>query len=138
MKKNSWLKYSIAAFFFWGFWAFFSKINADINGAIAGMILETIGIAIIGIFVLFFMKFRLKYNHTGAAFAALSGIASVVGVLTFLYALNIGNSLLIVPLTALYPGVTVILSKFFLKEKIHRKQMIGIVLALAASVLLGI
>ncbi len=88
--------------------------------------------------MLFLIKFSLEYNRTGAFFAVLSGIASIGGVLTYLYALEMGNSLIVIPLAALYPGVTVILSKIFLQEKISKRQSLGIVLAIAASVLLGI
>jgi drug/metabolite transporter (DMT)-like permease len=41
-------------------------------------------------------------------------------------------------LTALYPLGTIILARIFLKEKIARSQMFGIVLALGASAVLAI
>jgi drug/metabolite transporter (DMT)-like permease len=41
-------------------------------------------------------------------------------------------------LTALYPLGTIILARIFLKEKIARSQMFGIVLALGASAILAI
>jgi drug/metabolite transporter (DMT)-like permease len=41
-------------------------------------------------------------------------------------------------LTALYPLGTIILARIFLKERIARSQMLGIILALGASAVLAI
>jgi uncharacterized membrane protein len=43
-----------------------------------------------------------------------------------------------VPLTALYPLITVALSVLFLKEELTGVKIVGIVLALVASILLSL
>src|SRR5688572_4548538 len=48
------------------------------------------------------------------------------------WVLNSGKASTVVPLTALYPLVTVLLAVAFLKEKVNRVQVGGIFLALVA------
>jgi len=137
MRKNNWLTYAVATLMLWGLWAFLSKINANLNGAVNGLMYEIIGSVIIGILTLFFLKFKIAYNQKGSLFSALSGLFAMGGMLTFLYSLKLGNSVVVIPMTALYPGITVILCRIFLKEKISMKQFIGVLFALIASFLLG-
>jgi bacterial/archaeal transporter family protein len=66
-----------------------------------------------------------------------SGIAMAVALLLFLKALARGPALVVVPLTALYPAVTVILSWIFLKEALTLRHLMGLGLALAAVWLLS-
>jgi len=56
----------------------------------------------------------------------------------FLLASRIGSLSVVSVLTALYPLGTIILARIFLKEKIATTQMIGILIALAASAVLAL
>jgi len=56
----------------------------------------------------------------------------------FLLASRIGSLSVVSVLTALYPLGTIILARIFLKEKIAKTQMIGILIALAASAVLAL
>ena len=56
----------------------------------------------------------------------------------FTLASRIGSLSVVAVLTALYPLGTIILARLFLKEKIARTQLAGILLALAASALLAV
>jgi transporter family protein len=58
--------------------------------------------------------------------------------LTFFAALDQGKASTVVTLSALYPVVTILLSIAFLHEKLTMRQVVGIVFALAASVLLAV
>ncbi len=53
-------------------------------------------------------------------------------------ALEGGKASVVIPLTALYPAVTVAMAAVLLKEKPNPYQAVGIVLAIVASVLLSI
>lgn len=68
--------------------------------------------------------------------ALVSGAADVLGSICYVLAAQGGRLDVAAVLAALYPGSTVILARLFLKEKITRFQVIGIVLALAAIVLM--
>ena len=56
----------------------------------------------------------------------------------FTLASRIGSLSVVAVLTALYPLGTIILARIFLKEKIARTQLVGILLALSASALLAV
>jgi len=56
----------------------------------------------------------------------------------FTLASRLGSLSVVAVLTALYPLGTIILARIFLKEKIAKTQLIGILLALAASALLAV
>ena len=56
----------------------------------------------------------------------------------FLLASRIGSLSVVSVLTALYPLGTIILARIFLKEKIAKTQMIGILIALGASAVLAL
>jgi transporter family protein len=71
----------------------------------------------------------------GAAFGA--GLSTAVGLFCFFRALALGKAALVVPLTAMYPVVTVVLSWLFLKESITLRHLAGVVLALVAVWLLS-
>jgi transporter family protein len=59
------------------------------------------------------------------------------GLLCFLNALTVGAATVVVPLTALYPLVTVILSWALLRENLTPRHLAGIALALLAGWLLS-
>jgi drug/metabolite transporter (DMT)-like permease len=56
----------------------------------------------------------------------------------FLLASRIGSLSVVSVLTALYPLGTIILARIFLKEKIAKTQMVGILIALGASAVLAL
>jgi drug/metabolite transporter (DMT)-like permease len=56
----------------------------------------------------------------------------------FTLASRVGSLSVVAVLTALYPLGTIILARIFLKEKIARTQLVGILLALSASALLAV
>lgn len=56
----------------------------------------------------------------------------------FTLASRLGSLSVVAVLTALYPLGTIILARLFLKEKIAKTQLVGILLALAASALLAV
>jgi drug/metabolite transporter (DMT)-like permease len=68
----------------------------------------------------------------------LSGIADIAGSVCYVLAVRNGRLDVSAVLAALYPGSTVILAWLFLKERIAPAQAIGILLALAAIVLMTI
>ncbi len=67
---------------------------------------------------------------------SLGGMMDVAGNIFYVLAGQAGRLDVAVVLSSLYPGTTVLLAWVFLKERINRIQALGIILALAAIVLL--
>lgn len=74
----------------------------------------------------------------GLYLAALAGLLGGAGYFFFVKALETGKASVVIPLTALYPAVTVAMAAALLKERPSPYQAVGIVLAVVASVLLSL
>jgi transporter family protein len=80
----------------------------------------------------------LVQRRAGIGWAFLTGILGGTGNIAFFRALvSGGQASIVVPVTALFPLVTVILALTFLRERLGRAQIAGLVLALVAIYLLS-
>lgn len=133
--------YFILILLLWGLWGFFGKYALKFISPISLILFETIGAIIIQLFVLLFLynsKYKFDINSTGITLAILTAFFGVIGTIVFFFTLSKTKASILVPLTALYPVITIILSFVFLKEEVTVLQGIGILLAIVASVLLSI
>jgi bacterial/archaeal transporter family protein len=135
---KNWYWFSLAAMACWGAWGIFGKLaSAQINSKL--LVLVSITTSFLLLWVLFLVTgFEMEKNGRGIAWAVLAGVAGSIGSIFFYLALREGKASVVVPLTALYPLVTVALSVLFLREEISAVKVLGIVLALAASLLLSL
>ena len=124
----------------WGLWGFFGKYALKFISPISLILWESIGSVIfyLVISVVLFLNYKFETNATGITMSILTAFFGVLGIIIFFFTLSKTKSSILVPLTALYPVITVILSFVFLKEKVTLAQGAGIVLAIIASVLLSI
>lgn len=133
----AWLAYSLLTIVVWGVWGVVSKIVSDRIDANSNQVFFSLGLLPLMLIVLRSPRIR-GGGRAGMAWAFVTGILGGTGNLAFFQALVIGGQAsIVVPATALYPLVTVILATLFLHERIRRTQLAGIVLALAAIYLLS-
>jgi bacterial/archaeal transporter family protein len=134
-----WLAFSLLTILFWGAWGAVSKVASDGVDANTNQIFFTIGLLPLMLFV--WRSPRLKQGtqrKTGMAWAFLTGILGGTGNIAFFQALVVGGKAsVVVPATALFPLVTVILAMTFLRERVSSRQVIGLGLALIAIYLLS-
>jgi bacterial/archaeal transporter family protein len=135
MKNWYWL--SLATMVCWGAWGIFGKLaSAQINSKL--LVLVSISTSFLLLWILFLATgFEVERNARGIGYAVLAGVAGSIGSIFFYLALRQGKASVVVPLTALYPLITVALSVLFLKEDLSAVKIIGIFLALVASLLLS-
>lgn len=74
----------------------------------------------------------------GVGIAAAAGLADAVAAASIFLALQRGSLVLVGVLGGLFPVVTVLLARVFLKEHLGRPQLIGLGFAVTAVVLLGV
>lgn len=129
---TNWLPSALLSLFSFGLWGLFSKLSLNYIDSRSALIVQTLGVLLIGLFVFGTNNFKLATDSKGLGFALLTGIAYSIGCLLYLIAADRGKISTVVTLTALYPLITLLLSYFFLREDISIKQGIGILFALVA------
>jgi bacterial/archaeal transporter family protein len=136
----SWLFYSLLTIVCWGAWGVVSKVASASVDADTNQIFFTIGILPLILVVL--QSPRLAggtQRRSGIAWAFITGLLGGTGNIAFFHAMVIGGKAsIVVPTTALFPLVTVILAITFLHERLSKWQVLGFVLALPAIYLLSI
>lgn len=127
-----WLGYSLLAIVMWGGWGLLGKLT-KLNELLLTA-LSTIGVVAVGLALLASPRLRQGTNlRRGMAVAFVTGIFGNLGNLAFLKALKLGEASIVAPYTALYPVVTVILARIFLRERLNAIQAVGFLLALLAA-----
>ncbi|MEW6520217.1 MAG: EamA family transporter [Thermodesulfobacteriota bacterium] len=134
---ENWLLSALLAMIIYGFWGFFPKIAVTYISPQSALVYEVGGAMLVGLLTLFFIRFQLQFHPTGSLFAVLTGIAGMIGTLFFFAAAQKGKIAIVVGLTALYPLITVILAVIFLREPLTLKQVMGLILACGAILLLS-
>ena len=137
-----WLAYCLLTIVFWGLWGVQSKLILEEISPLSNQVLFTPGLLLmVGLLWLRLRKSRSTVTGSlklGIFFAFLTGVCGGVGNIAFFEALKNGRQAsIVVPLTALYPMVTVLLAMIFLGEKMNRYQWVGLGLAIGAIIILG-
>lgn len=138
MQTSEWVIMSIFTMLMWGVWGLLGKMATSLADWREVYIMAGLGSLIV--YFLFYAAFRptIGFHNLGPAFAFLAGVTGVAGAIVYYLALSRGEAAVVVPLTALYPVVTVILSTLFLREQVTLTQGAGITLAIVALVLVSL
>ncbi|MDP2676106.1 MAG: EamA family transporter [bacterium] len=139
----NWLILSFITILFWGLGGYLGKFAGNSGSGFQVYFFEALGT--ISFAVVYFTFFNPSIAKTAltnfdwhVAIPALGmGILWGIATWTFILALNQGRASIIVPLTAVYPVVTVILAIIFLREAISIKEIFGILLTIGGIVLLS-
>jgi bacterial/archaeal transporter family protein len=132
-----WLLYSAITLVAWGIVGILQKLSTNYISAESSLIWLVGGFLLLepllypGLAVFHYSRWNLTW-------ALLSGVLNALGAWTLFTALKSGGKASIVaPLTALYPLLVIMLVPFVLHESITRLQVVGVVCALIAVVLLS-
>ena len=131
--------YSLMATGLWGFWAIFAKLSADrIGHQASALICSAFAfLTVLGIFLVSGQSLR-NTGIAGGVLATLAGLLGGMAVVSFQKAMSTGPLGTSVSLTALYPAIPVLFGLLFLAEKLPPAKIAGILLAIAAGVMLSI
>jgi drug/metabolite transporter (DMT)-like permease len=116
-----------------GFASFYLCVRqaGDASALWIASLTRTGGLIITGLIVLMNGKFR-DITPTGVRWAVLTGCIDSIGTILFVHASQTGRLDEAVVISSLYPAVTVLLARLFLKEHLTRWRFIGLLAALAA------
>lgn len=137
MKTNAWIYYSIAAALFWGVWGIVAKLISEDVNPYTNHALFTLGMLFTIPFVLGKIR-KQAPNKKGIFWGIIAGILAVAGNLAVFQAFSSGGlAAIVIPLTNLYPLVTIGIALLVFKEKLNWLNGIGILLAIPAVVMLS-
>jgi transporter family protein len=122
----------------WGFWGYTSKLAANNIEWKQSTFFFALGVVLSALTLnIILMRGFSTVLNKGSFYALASGIACLLGVAAVYIALEKGKASLVIPFTALYPLITILLSAILLKEKITLMQGFGVILAIAAMILMS-
>ena len=133
----SWLQLALLAAALWGIVGLFQKLGSNRINASSLLIWVTVGYLLA---IPFFWKGARLETLSGKALllGVLAGSVNGVGTWLLFAAFERGaKASVAVPLTALYPLVTVALAYFFLSERLDGLQWLGVFLAICAGGMLS-
>lgn len=137
MHLPPWLWYSAITLVAWGVVGLLQKLSTNHISAESSLIWLVVGFLLLE--PLFYPGAAVfHYSQWNLAWALISGLLNALGAWALFAALKKGGKASIVsPLTALYPLVVILLVPIVLHESITPLQILGVVCALIAVVLLS-
>lgn len=133
---KSWQSYSILAVFVWGIWGLLSKISVDKLGTYQAYLAFSLGAIILPLCMLLFNRMPSIASHVWLGI--LTGLLGGLGTFLLASALRTGRANAVMPITAQYILITVILATAFYREPLTIQRVAGIVFGVAAIVLLSL
>jgi bacterial/archaeal transporter family protein len=121
----------------WGVWGIAAKFAVKQIGIQALVWGQLATFALFPLYLVLFKELLpLKWDATGIGWALLSGALGALGTLFLYLTLRAAPASVVIPLSALYPVVTVVLAYIFLQEELSLTRLLGVGCALAAVWLL--
>ncbi|MDN5211749.1 DMT family transporter [Fulvivirgaceae bacterium BMA12] len=134
-----WLLLPVIIFLLWGIQAFVMKFsNETMRAESIFFYMMVTGVLLIPV-ALMMTDFNQEINwgFKGPYLAAMIQVLNALGALTLVYALRFGKAIIVVPLTALAPVITVVLSLIIYAVIPHPVVIAGMVLTMVAIYLLA-
>ena len=139
MKNKLWLLFILITVVTWGIWGAFSgyQISHGIPDTVVyiAWALSMLPCALVALII---NKGKLTFSWRGIGLGAIVGLLGAGGQLVLFKALTLGPSYIIYPFISMSPVVVITLASIFLTERANKWQMAGIVVALAAILLLSL
>lgn len=136
---TKWLVFAITTLILWGFWGVALKLASKKLDWRALYVFSNIAILVVILIFILTKSVSLPINRASLGLALAAGVCGTLGYITLILSMKAGGrASIVIPLTSLYPALTVILSKILLQESLNKYQVVGIILALVAIVLLSI
>jgi len=136
-KKRLWLLYTILAALSWGFWGILTKFISSEISPFNTHFLFAAGM----LFTLPFIVRKCKakeVNRKGMMWGIGAGIIAVCGNVSVYHSFRMGGlAAVVIPLTNLYPLITITFALLMFKEKLHWKDIIGILIVIPSIIILS-
>jgi len=139
LHKALWFWYSILCALCFAGWALFSKLASREIPARTVQLLFTLGTVPVALVLLAMRRFKLEKSPKGISYAVANGVLGGLGSIWLFCAFRAGgNTSVITTITGLYPIVTVVLAILILRERLTKRQFLGLAFAVVALVIFSL
>lgn len=138
-KDNKWILYSILTAIFTSTTTIISKIGLNDIDSVLATFIRTVIVFMILMFIVIIKKkyvYLKDISKESLRYVIYSGITNTLSWLFYFASLKDGETSIVFTIEKLSIVVTILLSVIFLKEKLNRKQIIGIIIIVIATSLL--
>ncbi|OPX29794.1 MAG: hypothetical protein B1H09_05955 [Gemmatimonadaceae bacterium 4484_173] len=137
MEKH--ITWGIIATILWGLWAVLLKLSSTRLGHWQSVLVYTV-FSVITVVVLYFSlgENTRQFEATGVILAASAGVLGGLALVFFQKAVSSGPVSTVTAISALYPVIAIVFGIVFLRENLSMTNFIGIILAVAAGVLISV
>lgn len=138
-KDNKWILYSILTAIFTSTTTIISKIGLNDIDSVLATFIRTVIVFMILMFIVIIKKkyvYLKDISKKSLRYVIYSGITNTLSWLFYFASLKDGETSIVFTIEKLSIVVTILLSVIFLKEKLNRKQIIGIIIIVIATSLL--
>jgi len=133
-----WLVYALIALVFWGITGVTQKLSTNSISSQLSFLWFAVAFVPIALVILVTVPLDWHLTRRIIGLAIVGGALNGLGAFTSFAALERGGKAsIVIPLVYLFPLVTVFLAIVFLHERLTRLQVVGVVLAIVAAVLLS-
>ena len=133
---EKWFILGLLAVFLFGLGSFLGKFasNSDISPRV--YFFEVVGTITVFTTFFFLKKSEILSGFSVNYYAIGMGLCWGIGTILFIFAMENSKISMITTLTALYPAITIVLAYIFLAERLDTKEIVGVLLAMAAIFLI--
>ena len=132
-----WIPLTLTVMVLFALGSFFGKVALIKDSSTRVYFFEAIGTLMVFSTFFLFKRAEIIDNFWINQYGLLMGLSWGIGTVLFIYVLQFGKLSIILPLTALYPAITVLLAILFLNESINLRETAGIMLAIISGFLLA-
>ena len=132
-----WQLLALATVMLWGLWGVLIKLASASLDWQQVYIWTSLASPLAALTVYIVHQPRIAVSEA-SLLALTAGVMGALGYISFVTAVKVGKASLVVPLTALYPAVTVVASRVILGERMSPLQLVGIILAIVSAVLISL
>ena len=139
VKRKAWLIYALLSALFASLTSILGKVGIENVESNLGTAIRTIVVLVMAWIIVFATKKQRdikKIDKRSLIFLILSGVATGASWLCYYKALQDGLASIVVPIDKLIILVTVLFAYIFLKEKLSKKSLLGLILIVVGTLLL--
>ncbi len=136
-KEKKWLVFAVTAAICWGVWGILAKFISDEINPFTNHFLFSTGMLFTLPIVIPRCK-RAELNSRGILWGVLAGVLAISGNIAVYYSFSSGGmAAVVIPVTNLYPLVTILIAVLVLREKMQWMNAIGIIIVIPAIIILS-